>query len=84
MQYLWIFATVFMAFGAGRNLLFWTVASYFFGWVALLAVILLPTNHKAVEKRTEKIKEWSEEVLVKKEMGDYETVDDLFKQLETK
>jgi len=84
MQYLWIFATVFMAFITGRNLLAWTIGAYFFGWVALLAVIFLPRKQEALERRVAKINEWAEKTLVKKEMGNYQNVDDLFKQLENK
>jgi hypothetical protein len=84
MQYLWIFTTVFMAFITGRNLLAWTIGAYFFGWVALLAVIFLPRKQEALERRVAKINEWAEKTLVKKEMGNYQNVDDLFKQLENK
>ncbi len=84
MQYLWIFATVAMAFMTGRNLIAWAIGAYFFSWVALLAVIFLPARQEAMERRTAKIKEWAESTLVKKEMGDYQNVDDLFKQLENK
>jgi hypothetical protein len=84
MEYVWIFATVFMAFITGRNLLAWTIGAYFFGWVALLAVIFLPRKQEALERRVAKINQWAEKTLVKKEMGNYNTVDDLFKQLENK
>ena len=84
MQYVWIFATVFMAFITGRNIIGWAVGAYFVGWIALLAVIFLPARQEAMQRRTEKIREWSEKTLVKKEMGNYQNVDDLFKQLENK
>lgn len=84
MQYLWIFATVFMAFITGRNLIAWTIGAYFFGWVAFLAVVFLPRKEEAFNKRVAKINEWAESKVAKQEMGDYNTVEDLFKQLEPK
>ncbi len=91
MQYLWIFATGAMAFMTGRNLIAWAIGAYFFSWVALLAVIFLPARQEAMERRTAKIKlitarklTQKESVIVKKEMKDFNTVDDLFKQLENK
>lgn len=71
-----------MAFITGRNLLAWTIGAYFFGWIALVAVILLPRKEEALNKRVAKINEWAASKMVKEEMGDYNTVDDLFKQLE--
>ncbi len=91
MQYVWIFATVFMAFITGRNIIGWAVGAYFVGWIALLAVIFLPARQEAMERRTAKIKlitarklTQKESAIVKKEMKDFNTVDDLFKQLENK
>jgi len=91
MQYLWIFATVFVAFMTGRNLLAWTIGAYFFGWVALLAVIFLPTKQAALDARVAKINlmlgrmlDQRQSAIVKKEIKDFNTVDDLFKQLESR
>ena len=91
MQYLWIFATVFFAFSKGRSIIAWTIGAYIFGWVALLAVILLPIKQAALDARLAKINLMTGRILnqqqsaiVKKEIKDFNTVDDLFKQLETK
>lgn len=84
MDYLWIFLTVLFAFGSGRSLIAWTFAAYFWGWVALVAVILLPRKEEAFNKRIEKINEWAATKVTKQEMGDFNTVEDLFKQLEPK
>jgi len=80
-----------MAFITGRNLLAWTIGAYFFGWVALLAVIFLPRKQEALERRVAKINLMTGRILnqqqsaiVKKEIKDFDTVDDLFKQLKTK
>ena len=84
MQYVWIFFTAFFAFSAGRSIIAWTIGAYFFGWVALLAVVLLPRKEEAFNRKVQKINEWSENKVIKEEVGDFNTVDDLFKQLETK
>lgn len=91
MQYLWIFLTVFFAFGTGRSIIAWTVGAYFFGWIALLAVIFLPTKQAALDARLAKINlmagkmlDQQQAAIVKKEIRDFDTVDDLFKQLEKK
>lgn len=83
MQYLWMFLTAFVAFSFGRSVLFWTVGAYFFGWIPLVVVALLPNKKEVVEKRIASINEWTENRVIQKEVGDFETVDDLFKQLET-
>ena len=82
MQYLWMFLTAFAAFTFGRSVLFWTVGAYFFGWIPLIVVALLPNKKEVVEKRIASINEWAEDKAIQKEVGDFETVDDLFKQLQ--
>jgi len=50
----------------------------------LVAVILLPMRQEAFDKRVAKINEWAETKVIKQEVGDFNTVEDLFKQLEPK
>ena len=82
MQYLWIFLTVFLAFTKGRSVIVWAAAAYFFGWAAWLVIMFMPVRKAIVEDRAKKITEWAEGKVIKQEAGNYNTVDDLFKQLE--
>ena len=88
MQYLWIFLTIFSAFALGKRVVFWALMSYLFSWAALIACIAIPANQKRLEERQRKVEEWSkehvEQAVVHKEFKDINTVDDLFKQLETR
>lgn len=88
MRYIWIFLTVLSAFALGKRVVFWTLMSYLFSWVALIAVLAIPANKKKQEARQKQMEEWSkektEELVVQKEFKDINTVDDLFKQLENK
>ena len=42
-----------LAFGVGRNIIFWAFAGYFLGFWALLPMVLLPIRH---ENKAEAIK----------------------------
>ena len=83
MEYVWIFLAALTAYVSGRNVIAWTIGAYFFGWVAFAIVAFLPKKLYVVENRSAKISEWAESRVAKQEMGDYNTVEDLFKQLET-
>ena len=88
MKYFWIFLTIFSAFALGKRVVFWALMSYLFSWAALIACIAIPANQKRLEERQRKVEEWSkehvEQAVVHKEFKDINTVDDLFKQLETR
>lgn len=88
MKYVWVFLTVFAAFSLGKRVVFWALMSYLFSWAALIAVLAIPANKKKQEARQKQIEEWSkektEELVVQKEFKDINTVDDLFKQLESR
>jgi hypothetical protein len=88
MKYVWVFLTIFSAFALGKRVVFWALMSYLFSWAALIACIAIPANQKRLEERQRKVEEWSkehvEQAVVHKEFKDINTVDDLFKQLETR
>jgi hypothetical protein len=84
MEYLWIFLAALTAYVSGRNVIAWTIAAYFFGWVPFAIVAFLPKRSHIVEYRMSRINNWSESLVAKKEFGNYNNVDDLFKQLETR
>lgn len=87
MKYVWIFLTVFCAFGLGKRVVFWALMSYLFSWAALIAVLAIPANQARLKARELKVEQWTkskvEAVVVQKEFAKVETVDDLFKQLDT-
>jgi hypothetical protein len=84
MQYLWMTLAGSLAFVTGRGMIKWTLAAYILGPLALLVLVFLPNKEDKVQERMEYFRDKSEEHIVKKEFQDVNTVDDLFKQLETK
>ena len=84
MKYLWIILTVMSAFGLGKRVFLWGLAAYFFSWAALIAVLLIPANQKRFEERQKRVEEWADNTLAQIELDKVDTVDDLFKQLDTK
>jgi hypothetical protein len=84
MQYVWMLCAGLIAFSKGRGIIRWIVAAYFFSFFAPAVLAFLPMNVDKFMKREEKITDWAEGLVTKKEVQDVNTVDDLFKQLETK
>jgi len=84
MEFVWIMLAALVAFVSGRNMFVWAIATSFFGPLTLIVVALLPKNKDKIQKRLDLFTEKSEDYIVKKEFKDVDTVDDLFKQLETK
>lgn len=82
MQYLWMLCAGVIAFGKGRGVIRWVVAAYFFSWFPPAVLMLLPTKSEKIIKREARITNWAEELVIKKEVEDINTVDDLFKQLD--
>ena len=84
MQLIWMILAGSLAFLTGRGMIKWTIAVYLLGPLPLLVLAFLPSKQDKIQKRIDFFTEKSEEHLVKKEFQDVDTVDDLFKQLETK
>lgn len=83
--------TALVAYGTGKNVFIWTFAAFFGGWVALVLAFLIPGKQHVIDKRmatldrlTEEQYDKVEEDLIKKRKKDFNTVDDLFAQLEKK
>lgn len=83
--------TAFVAYGTGKKVWLWTLGAYFFGWVPLLLSLIVPGKQEVIDRRMATLNMLSGEELnqqqaaiVKKEIKDFDTVDDLFKQLEKK
>ena len=60
----------------------WSVAVGFFGWIALIPLALLPKKIEKAQKRAQWIADKSDNLVIKQEGKNFNTVDDLFKQLE--
>jgi hypothetical protein len=83
MQYIWMTLAGLLAFGTGRGIIRWTLAAYLLGPLALLVLVCLPKKENKIQDRVDAVKDKSEEYIVKQEFKGVNTVDDLFKQLET-
>ena len=84
MQYVWMILVTLTAFAKGRSIILWLIAGYLFGWLAAIPLIFLKTKEKKVSENLDKIEKHLDNVLIKQEPGKYNTVDDLFKQLDKK
>jgi hypothetical protein len=83
MEFVWMFCAGVIAFGKGRGIIRWIVAAYIFSFFAPAVLAFLPKKVDKFIERETKINDWAEGVVIKKEVQDINTVDDLFKQLET-
>ena len=83
-KFIWMTLAGSLAFVNGRGVIGWTIAAYLTGPLALIVLVFLPKKLDKVEERMNFVRTKFEEYLVKQEFKDANTVDDLFKQLETK
>jgi hypothetical protein len=84
MEYVWMLCAGLIAFIKGRGVIRWIVAAYVFSFFAPAVLAFLPMKTEKFMKREAKVMDWAEGRVIKKEVQDINTVDDLFKQLETK
>jgi len=82
MEFFWIAVAAATAFMSGRDVVIWSVAVGFFGWIALIPLALLPKKIEKAQKRAQWIADKSDNLVIKQEGKNFNTVDDLFKQLE--
>lgn len=92
MSLLWVFLAVFLAFATGRSMIIWGFLAYTFGGWALLPIIFLKPKVHVWERRIKTFNEWNDKIEAKAEelkakdkpegYQDFNTVDDLFKQLQ--
>jgi len=86
MTVLWMFLTAAVALLYARSIIIWTFVAYVVGPWALL-IVLLGVKKGAWERRLTAVKAFQEEiqkVTTPKEYQDFNTVDDLMKQLDNK
>ena len=74
--------TMFCAFAFGRNVIGWGLAAAFLGWWVLIPLFMLKA--KPVKEITPETMDKLQGIVIKKQMKNVDTVDDLFKQLDTK
>ena len=88
MQLLWTVLAVAAAFATGRSIIIWSVLTYVFGGWMLAILVLLGPKHHVLQRRADILNVLNEhlETKIAKQKGykDFNTVDDLMKQLETK
>lgn len=83
MTYVWVALAVVMAFVQGRSMFGWAFATWLIGPFVLVPLMFMKEKSDVVEERTEYVRPLVEKYLVRKEFKGVNTVDDLFKQLET-
>lgn len=82
-----IIASVVAAFLAGRSILIWGTLTYLMGWPVLLLLLVLGAKKKTWERRGERLQSFVDKVEAMsrpEEYKDFDTVDDLIKQLDKK
>ena len=84
MTYLWIALAIGTAFVQGRSMFGWGFAAWLFGPFALLPLVFMKEKSDISEERMNLLRPSVEKYFVRKEFKGVNTVDDLFKQLETK
>jgi hypothetical protein len=82
MKILWIALTIMVAFALGKRVLLWAVMAYLLGWIALIAVVLIPANESKVDARQKKIDDWVEQETIKQHFKSLDSVDALFNKLD--
>jgi len=83
MQFIWMLCAGVMAFGKGRGMIRWIIAAYVLSWFAPVILLFLPMKADKFMQRQSRLVYWAEGLVLKKEVEQINTVDDLFNQLET-
>jgi hypothetical protein len=83
----WVITSVISALVFGRSVLIWGTLTYLMGWPVFLVLVAFGAKPKAWERRGERLQSLLDKLDEKskpKEYKDFNSVDDLFKQLESK
>jgi hypothetical protein len=87
MEFLWMAIAGFIALAYARSTIIWGFLGYAVGWPAALIVLFLGVKVKRWEQRLKTLEDATnklEQFNRPKEYEDFDTVDDLMKQLEKK
>lgn len=83
----WVIVSVVGAFIGGRSVLIWGTLTYLMGWPVVIALVAFGMKPKTWERRGERLQsllDKLEQMSKPKEYQDFNTVDDLMKQLQKK
>ena len=81
----WVIVSVVGAFIGGRSVLIWGTLTYLMGWPVVIALVAFGMKPKTWERRGERIQSFLDKLEQRskpKEYQDFNTVDDLMKQLQ--
>lgn len=81
----WVIVAVVGAFIGGRSMIIWGTLTYLMGWPVVIALLAFGMKPKTWERRGERLQSLIDKLDEKskpKEYQDFNTVDDLMKQLE--
>jgi hypothetical protein len=82
----WVIVSVVGAFVGGRSVLIWGTLTYLMGWPVVIALVAFGMKPKTWERRGERLQSFLDKIEAMskpEEYKDFDTVNDLFKQLET-
>ena len=82
----WVIVSVVGAFVGGRSVLIWGTLTYLMGWPVVIALVAFGMKPKTWERRGERLQSFLDKIEAMSKPEDYkdfDTVDDLLKQLET-
>ena len=81
----WVIVSVVGAFIGGRSVLIWGTLTYLMGWPVVIALVAFGMKPKTWERRGERLQSFLDKLEQRskpKEYQDFNTVDDLMKQLQ--
>lgn len=87
MTYFWIAFAGVVALVTGRSVIIWTLGTYLFGWIMLIPLVLMGPKPLVLAHRMDRLSDFIEKQNAKNKpegYQDFNTVEDLMKQLETK
>ncbi|MEY4332036.1 MAG: hypothetical protein RLZZ196_774 [Bacteroidota bacterium] len=87
MQIVWTILAALGALAMGRSVIIWSFLTYAFGWWILVPLLLIGNNKRVLQRRLDTLNNFNNylvENTTAKGYKDFNTVDDLMKQLENK
>ena len=83
MEFVWMIIVGSLALAKGRSIIGWMIAGYIFGFIGAIVLLCLSMKQEKFEQRERIATDLVGSFLTRKEFKGVNTVDDLFKQLET-
>ena len=85
MNYFWMIFAGVVAFATGRSVIIWSFVTYALGWWMMIPLVLLGPKPLVMARRMDRLSDFIEKQNAKNKpegYQDFNTVDDLFKQLQ--